>query len=86
MTLGNFSNHKSHHHPRHHRDSVKEFRVSFAAEEPIHVLEYEDMRRTQSERMSRREATKQVDVDKEADEFIKFEHRKFCKWTTTKSV
>ncbi|KAJ0247512.1 hypothetical protein HA466_0159620 [Hirschfeldia incana] len=74
MTLGNSSYNKSHHHPRqhHHRDSTKEFRVSFAAEEPIHVLEYADMRRTKSE------ATKEVDVDKEADEFIKFEHRKFC--------
>ncbi|XP_018450496.1 uncharacterized protein LOC108821985 [Raphanus sativus] len=79
MTLGNYSNHKSHHNPRyhHHRDSTKEFRVSFAAEEPIHVLECADTRRT------KREATKEVDVDKEADEFIKFEHRKFCKWTTT---
>ncbi|KAG2318838.1 hypothetical protein Bca4012_054958 [Brassica carinata] len=78
MTLGNFSNHQSHHHhPRHHRDSTKEFRVSFAAEELIHVVECADMRRT------KREATKEVDVDKEADEFIKFEHRKFCKWTTT---
>ncbi|CAH8349693.1 unnamed protein product [Eruca vesicaria subsp. sativa] len=84
MLLGNTSNHKSHHHPRHHHhgDSVKEFRVSFAAEEPIHVLECADPRRTKSEKMSRREATKEVDVDKEADEFIKFEHRKFCKWTT----
>ncbi|ESQ34173.1 hypothetical protein EUTSA_v10009217mg [Eutrema salsugineum] len=87
MVLGNSSNHKSHHHhhQHHHRDSVKEYRVSYAAEEPVKVFEYVDMRRAMSEKMGTREAAKEEDVDKEAEEFIKFEHRQFCKWMT-KSV
>ncbi|VVA93818.1 unnamed protein product [Arabis nemorensis] len=83
MVLENSSNNKSHHH-HHHRNSMKEFRGVYAAEEPIQVFE-SDMRRTKSEKMGTREVVKEEDVDKEAEEFIKFEHRKFSKWMT-KSV
>ncbi|CAG7864585.1 unnamed protein product [Brassica rapa] len=73
MVLENASNRKSHH----HRNSMKEFRVSYAAEEPKQVLECVDMRRTKSEKVSRRKATKEDNVDKEAEAFIKFEHSKW---------
>uniref|UniRef100_A0A1J3I0P8 Uncharacterized protein n=1 Tax=Noccaea caerulescens TaxID=107243 RepID=A0A1J3I0P8_NOCCA len=84
MVLENSPNHKSHHH-HHHRNSMKESRVTYAAEEPSQVFDYADMRRTKSEKMGTKEVAKEEDVDKEAEEFIKFEHRKFCKWMT-KSV
>lgn len=60
---------------------MKEFRAVFAAEEPIQAFEYADMRRSKSEKMGTREVAKE-DVDKEAEEFIKFEHTKFSKWMT----
>ncbi|AEE30549.1 hypothetical protein AtNW77_Chr1g0027661 [Arabidopsis thaliana] len=85
MVLGNSSSHKSHHHQHHnhhHRDSMKEFRAVFAAEEPIQGFEYADMRRSKSENMGTREVAKAEDVDKEAEQFIKFEHTKFSKWMT----
>ncbi|CAH8298671.1 unnamed protein product [Eruca vesicaria subsp. sativa] len=79
MVLGNSSNHKSHH----HGDSMKEYRVSYAAEEPMQFFKHADLRRKKSEKMGKREVTEEKeDVDKEAEEFIKFEHRKFCKWMT----
>ncbi|CAN8291301.1 unnamed protein product [Cochlearia groenlandica] len=88
MVLGNSTNHKSHHHHHDHdhhhhhdRNMMKEYRVAYAVEEPIQAFECVDMmRRTQSEKMYTREVTKQEDVDKEAEEFIKFEHTKFTKW------
>ncbi|KFK44485.1 hypothetical protein AALP_AA1G262900 [Arabis alpina] len=82
MVLENSSNHKSHHHHHHHhhQNSMKEFRAVFATEEPIQVFEHADMRRTKSENMGTREVAKEEDVDKEAEKFIKFEHRKFSKW------
>nr|AAO41889.1 unknown protein [Arabidopsis thaliana] len=85
MVLGNSSSHKSHHHQHHnhhHRDSMKEFRAVFAAEEQIQGFEYADMRRSKSENMGTREVAKAEDVDKEAEQFIKFEHTKFSKWMT----
>ncbi|CAA7023640.1 unnamed protein product [Microthlaspi erraticum] len=92
MVLENSSIHKSHHHHHqhqphhHHRNSMKESpRVTYAAEEQSQVFQYPDMRRTKSENVGAREVAKEDDVDKEAEEFINFEHRKFCKWMT-KSV
>ncbi|KAJ0235405.1 hypothetical protein HA466_0265880 [Hirschfeldia incana] len=85
MVLENSSNHKSHHHHHHHhhQDSMKEFHVSYVTEEPMQVFEHADLRRRKSEKMGRREAAQEKkDVDKEAEEFIKFEHNKFCKWMT----
>lgn len=61
---------------------MKEFQAVFAAEEPIQSYEYADMRRTKSEKMGTREVAKAENVDKEAEEFIKFEHTKFSKWMT----
>ncbi|KAF2548651.1 hypothetical protein F2Q70_00020767 [Brassica cretica] len=61
---------------------MKEFRVSYAAEEPKKVLECVDIRRTKSEKVSRRKAIKEENVDKEAEAFIRFEH---SKWLTESS-
>ncbi|CAF2160830.1 unnamed protein product [Brassica napus] len=59
---------------------MKEFQVSYVTEELMQVFEHADLRRKKSEKMGRREAAKEKkDVDKEAEEFIKFEHSKFCK-------
>ncbi|KAF2534098.1 hypothetical protein F2Q70_00030704 [Brassica cretica] len=81
MVLEYSSNHKSHHH-HHHRDSMKEFQVSYVTEELMQVFEHADLRRKKSEKMGRREAAKEKkDVDKEAEDFIKFEHSKFSNTT-----
>ncbi|WZZ04087.1 hypothetical protein YC2023_090008 [Brassica napus] len=57
---------------------MKEFQVSYVTEELMQVFEHADLRRKKSEKMGRREAAKEKkDVDKEAEEFIKFEHSKF---------
>lgn len=61
---------------------MKELPDVFAAEEPAQVFEFADMRRSKSEKMCTREVAKEENVDKEAEEFIKFEHTKFRKWMT----
>ncbi|CAH8299165.1 unnamed protein product [Eruca vesicaria subsp. sativa] len=60
---------------------MKEYRVSYAAEEPMQFFEHADLRRKKSEKMGMREVAKEKeDVDKEAEEFIRFERSKFCEW------